>query len=180
MLEGTRLINNILALARFIGVEFRYSDIDHCNQLSGSQQSKVARGSTSRTHPASTVIQTSQTRWMRDEFYSCYLHCVKGMVLTVSMLFRHSKYFSFFSIMQNFGSFNALMRRVLCYISFAVINWKLKNVKILTRQHYNIRVPPFPLHHFYLYPFLNKKNRNLEKTCCKISRIFYQYDHANI
>jgi hypothetical protein len=28
---------------------------------------------------------------MRDEFYSCYLHCVKGKALTVSMLFRLSK-----------------------------------------------------------------------------------------
>jgi hypothetical protein len=25
---------------------------------------------------------------MWDEFYSCYLHCVKGKALTVSMLFR--------------------------------------------------------------------------------------------
>jgi hypothetical protein len=27
----------------------------------------------------------------RDEFYSCYLHCVKGKALTVSTLFRHCK-----------------------------------------------------------------------------------------
>jgi hypothetical protein len=33
MLEGTRLIDNILALARFIEVELWYSDIDHCNKL---------------------------------------------------------------------------------------------------------------------------------------------------
>jgi hypothetical protein len=32
----------ILALARFIGVELRYSDIDHCNQLSGSHHSNAA------------------------------------------------------------------------------------------------------------------------------------------
>jgi hypothetical protein len=25
---------------------------------------------------------------MRNEFYSCYLHCVKGKALTISMLFR--------------------------------------------------------------------------------------------
>jgi hypothetical protein len=36
VLDEHRLIDNILALARFIGVELRYSDIDHCNQLSGS------------------------------------------------------------------------------------------------------------------------------------------------
>jgi hypothetical protein len=40
-LEGTRLIDNILALARFIGVELQYSDIDHYNQLSGSLQSNA-------------------------------------------------------------------------------------------------------------------------------------------
>jgi hypothetical protein len=28
---------------------------------------------------------------MLDELYSCYLHCVKGKALTVSMLFRHCK-----------------------------------------------------------------------------------------
>jgi hypothetical protein len=28
---------------------------------------------------------------MWDEFYSCYLHCIKGKALTVSTLFRHFK-----------------------------------------------------------------------------------------
>jgi hypothetical protein len=77
VLKGHRLIDNILALARFIGVELRYSDIDHCNQLSGSHQSNAA-----------PVFVKFVSRWMRDEFYSCYLHCVKGKALTVSMLFR--------------------------------------------------------------------------------------------
>jgi hypothetical protein len=78
MLQGTRLIDNILALAQFIGVELRYSDIDHCNQLSGSHQSNAA-----------PVFVKFVSRWMRDEFYSCYLHYVKGKALTVSALFRH-------------------------------------------------------------------------------------------
>jgi hypothetical protein len=77
VLEGHRLIDNILALARFIGVELRYSDIDHCNQLSGSHQSNAA-----------PVFVKFVSWWMRDEFYSCYLHSVKGKALTVSMLFR--------------------------------------------------------------------------------------------
>jgi hypothetical protein len=78
--EGHRLIDIILAQARFIGVELRYSDIDHCNQLSGSHQSNAA-----------PVFVRIVSQWMRDEFYSCYLHCVKGKALTVSMLFRHCK-----------------------------------------------------------------------------------------
>jgi hypothetical protein len=80
VLEGHRLIDNIFALARFIGVELRYSDIDHCNQLSGSHKSNAA-----------PVFVKFVSRWMRDEFYSCYLHCVKGKALTVSMLFRLCK-----------------------------------------------------------------------------------------
>jgi hypothetical protein len=75
MLEGTRLFNNILALlVRFIGLELRYSDIYHCNRLSDSHQSNAA-----------------VSRWMLDEFYSCYLHCVTRKALTVSTLFRHCK-----------------------------------------------------------------------------------------
>jgi hypothetical protein len=65
MLEGAWLIENILALTRFIGVELWYSDIDHCNQLSGSHQSNAA-----------PVFVKFVSRWMRDEFYSCYLHSV--------------------------------------------------------------------------------------------------------
>jgi hypothetical protein len=80
MLEGTRLIDNILVLARFIGVELRYNDIDHCNQLSGSHQSNAA-----------PVFVKFVSRWIRDEFYSCYLHCVKGKALTVSTLYGHCK-----------------------------------------------------------------------------------------
>jgi hypothetical protein len=36
------MIDNILVLAKFIGVELRYSDIDHCNQQSGSHHSNAA------------------------------------------------------------------------------------------------------------------------------------------
>jgi hypothetical protein len=79
MLKGTRLIDNILVLARFIGVELRYN-IDHCRQLGGSLQSNAA-----------SVFVKFVSRWMRDEFYSCYLHYVKGKALTVSTLFRHCK-----------------------------------------------------------------------------------------
>jgi hypothetical protein len=66
-----------LALARFIGVELRYSDIDHFNQPSRSHQSN-----------APPVFVKFVSRWMRDEFYSWYLHCVKRKSLTVTMLFR--------------------------------------------------------------------------------------------
>jgi hypothetical protein len=41
VLEGTQLIDNILALARWIGVELRCTDFDHYNQLSGSHQSNA-------------------------------------------------------------------------------------------------------------------------------------------
>jgi hypothetical protein len=74
MFEETGLIDNILALARFIGVELGNSDIDH------TAISKVA-----------PVFVKFVSQWMRDEFYSCYLHCVKAKVLTVSTLFRHCK-----------------------------------------------------------------------------------------
>jgi hypothetical protein len=80
MLEGPRQTYNILALARLIGVELRYSDIDHYNQVSSSHQSNVA-----------PVILKFVSRWMRDEFYLCNLHCVKGKALTVLTLFRHCK-----------------------------------------------------------------------------------------
>jgi hypothetical protein len=31
------------------------------------------------------------SRWIRDEFFSCYLHCIKGKTLPISTLFRHCK-----------------------------------------------------------------------------------------
>jgi hypothetical protein len=76
MLEGIRLIDVILALARFIGVELRYSDIDHCTHISSSHHQSNA----------APVLVKFVSRCMRDEFYSCYLHCIKGKTLPVSTL----------------------------------------------------------------------------------------------
>jgi hypothetical protein len=61
------LTYKILALARLIEVELRYSDIDYCIQVSSSHQFNAA-----------LVFVKFVSRWMRDEFYLCYLHCVKG------------------------------------------------------------------------------------------------------
>jgi hypothetical protein len=39
----------------------------------------------------SPVFVKFVSRWMREEFYACYLHCVKGKALIVSMLLRLCK-----------------------------------------------------------------------------------------
>jgi uncharacterized C2H2 Zn-finger protein len=51
----------------------------------------VIHWSGSHQSNAASVFVKFVSRWMRDEFYSCYLHCVKGKALTVSTLFRHCK-----------------------------------------------------------------------------------------
>jgi hypothetical protein len=75
--EG-RLIDRIITLARHIGVDLCYNDIDHCNQMTSA-------------HPSAVVPVTFVRKWQRDSFYSHYRHFVKERQLAVWDVFRQSR-----------------------------------------------------------------------------------------
>jgi hypothetical protein len=58
--EG-RLIDRVITLARNIGVDLCYNDIDHCNKMTSA-------------HPSAVVPVRIVRKWQRDSFHSHYRH----------------------------------------------------------------------------------------------------------